>query len=150
MSVSLSDTAPVPLIPEFLLCILGKVVKPALIVFPETVTEIGLVEVLLPPTNLPQENLPDIPEVEIPDNVLSVATPAMKEAVFELVCKELIMYTLSKNDVPIPTGAPVDVITEVAPDPTAVSYMNTGSPLVNPLNVPDSFSKKNFIVELPP
>ena len=51
-------------------------------------TEIGLVEVLLPPTNLPQENLPDIPEVEIPDNVLSVATPAMKEAVFELVCRD--------------------------------------------------------------
>ena len=74
----------------------------------------------------------------------------MKEAVFELVCKELIMYTLSKNDVPIPTGAPVDVITEVAPDPTAVSYMNTGSPLVNPLNVPDSFSKKNFIVDCHP
>jgi len=55
---------------------------------------------------------------------------------------------LSKNVVPTPTGAPDDIIVDVAPEPTKVSNIQTGSPFDKSLNVPDSFSRKNFIVEL--
>ena len=113
------------LIPEFLLCIVGKVDKPEFTVFPEIVTDIrsATTEFLVPPVNLPQENLPDIPLVEIPVNEVSVFTPATNSAVFKVVLYELIRYILSKNEVPIPTGDPVAVTTEVTPDPTAVSNM---------------------------
>ena len=55
---------------------------------------------------------------------------------------------LSKNDVPTPTGAPDAIMVEVAPEPTAVSKILIGSPFANPVNAPDSFCKKNLIVEL--
>ena len=121
----LSDNAPVSLMPEFLLCMVGKVDKPEFIVFPETVTDIlsATTGFLVPPVNLPQENLPEIPLVEIPVSEVSVFTPATNSAVFEVVLYELIKYILSKNDVPTPTGAPVAVTTEVTPAPTAVSNM---------------------------
>jgi len=75
----------VSLIPEFLLCILGKVVKPELTVLPEIVTEIGFVVDLTPPVSLPQENLPDMPLVEIPVSDVSVFTPATNSAVLDVV-----------------------------------------------------------------
>ena len=72
------------LIPIFLLCILGKVDNPALIVLEVTPIDIG-VEDLLNPDNLPQENLPDIPLVEIPTRDVSVLTPATNSAVLDVV-----------------------------------------------------------------
>ena len=65
--------------------ILHKVVKPELTVLPEMVTEIGFVVDLTPPVSLPQENLPDIPLVEIPVSDVSVFTPATNSAVLDVV-----------------------------------------------------------------